>query len=443
MYSIATKIYPVLISLGIFMSGVSAQNSFSSLAELMNFAEKRSVILQSNYLKVQQAKQAKIAAILGIPDVSANVNGSFMENTKLPVTILPSSAFGGQEGEVKEISMGSPYQTSSQQNIDVKLINAEGWKNLKLAKLNMAVSETDVLLNKKALEESIAATYFNILQLQDQLKCADKNYLAADTIHSITLNKYNKGLVKQQEVNDSKVNVLNMAQSKNNIVLLIRQAYTTLKILADIPETESIFLSETLDKIDLLTMPSIQKNELSVLYSHQKEKYALHQLKKTNYSFFPTLSFFASNSYNAYNQSYTVFDGNFINSNYLGLRLNWNLPNAQMIANRSNAKFSYLLSQKATLQSEIKAGLDATQLSTSYAQSLSVQKTNTEIEQLQFDTYVKNKNIYQQGLLSLDRTILSFTNYINAQYSTIQSKANMALSIAKININNKYKKNEK
>src|SRR5262249_20686304 len=147
--------------------------------------------------------------------------------------------------------------------------------------------------------------------------------------------------------------------------------------------------------------------------SQTKERYAFHNYTRAKYSLLPSLIFFASNSHNSYNQDSKVFGGKFVNSNYIGLKLSWNLPNSNTITSRNDAKYNYLLSKKTTEQSRLNAELESEQLNTGYQKAFSMFNSCREIERLQLESYEKNKNIYLDGLQDLDKTINSFTRFVN------------------------------
>jgi outer membrane protein TolC len=415
-----------------------AQKKFNNVTDFLQYATQKSISLQTSQLKVQQAQQGKLAAILSIPDVSGGINTSYTHNNKLPVTILPAAIFGGKEGETSQVRMGLPYQTGISQSIDIKLVNLEGWQNLKLAKLNNTITGNDVLLNKKNLEENLATTYYNIVQLQEQKKSTERNILIADSLLQISVNKHKNGLIKQQDVNDAKVNVLTITESKKNIEFVLLQQYNMLKSLADISVEENIAITETAETNVIKQAIDVQNSNLAYNTQKAREQYALENIKKTNYGLLPSLNFFANNANNSYNQTNTLYGGNFIHSNYLGLRLNWNIPNSNQVAGKDNAKYNYLLTQKSTEQTLVKAKLETEQLETGYHKAFSTYTSHKNIELLYQDTYQKNKNIYIQGLQSLDRAIASFNNLVNAQYNTIQSKVAILAAQSKIDINNKY-----
>lgn len=419
------------------MSGYS-QINVSNIEEMFIYAQENSLTLKTNDIKIQQARLGKISAILSIPDIAGGVNGSFTHNTKLPVSILPASAFGGQSGENLEIATGTKYQTGFTQNIDIKLVNLEGLQNLKLAHINFQISQSDAELNKRSLLENIAKTYFNIIQLQEQSLSAQSNINAADTLLQISQKKYHAGIVRQQDVNDAKVNLISIQESKKQIDFLIIQQYYALKILCDIPESSEIQISEKLDKAISLDHVPTKTDKLSVHNYLLKEKYAHANWKKTKLSFLPTLSFVGSNNYNTYNQEYTLLGGNWINSNFLGLRLNWTIPNSSQIANTYNAKFNYLQAQKATEQAKIKASNEQSQLMVNIAKTQSQLHNFEEIAELENETYLKNENLYKSGILGLDRLISSFNNRVNAQYNVIKGKVELAQAITNIRLKSKF-----
>jgi outer membrane protein TolC len=415
-----------------------AQKSFNSLDALLAYSQEKSITLQSNQIRLEQAQKAKLAALLGTIDPLVNINGSFTNNTRLPVNIFPAEAFGGQAGTFREVQTGVQYNTATTQSLDLKLINPSGWENLKLAKINIQLTESNNQITLKTLQENIATSYFNIITLQEQLKSTQKNLAVADTLRQIAQNKYDLGLAKQQDVNDTKVNYLTTQENIKQIVFLINQHYITLKTLCDIPDDETIEITQDIDS-QTPVRPAIETASLQFNNSVLKEQYAWSSFNQTRKMSLPTLSFVASNSYQLFNTEFKMFNGNWINSNYIGLKLNFALPNATLIANRTQASYNYKLAKKATEQAKIKTDLETKQLANDFDKATSQNITNKDIYGLRVDTYEKNKNLYTQGLISLDQTLNSFNTMVNAEYSLISSKISILLAQAKIDIHNKIR----
>jgi outer membrane protein TolC len=422
-------------------STIQAQRVFTSVDSLLQYASLKSIALQSGNIKLGQAKKAKLAAVLSIPDVTGNASFSYTNNTKLPVNLFPAEVFGGQPGTFREVQSGVQYVTFGNENIDIKLFNPKGWENIKLYKLNMEGTVTDNKITLKSLQENIAATYFNIISLQEQLVSTNENVMAANTLLKITENKYNAGIIKQQDVNDAKVNSITTKESASQLQYLIQQQYLALKILCDIPENDSIEIIHKLPEAVSYQKPFIETNPVVFTGSLLKEKIAYANYKQQKFAMYPTISFFQSYTTQQFNTSSKFLDNNvnWIPSSYIGLRLNIPIPSSNTITQVSKAKYDYLLAQKNTEQQKIKTGLQTKQLSVDYDKALSQAKTNSEIFMLRKETYEKNLNLYNEGLTGLEQTLNSFNTMVSSNYNLIASQVAVIAAKTKIDINNNIK----
>lgn len=424
----------------LFFTAVSceAQLVFTSFDSLMSYAKNKSISLQSGTIKLTQAKKAKLAAIISIPEVSGGLSGSYTHNTQLPVNLFPAEVFGGQPGTFREVQTGIPYTTNFNENIDVKLVNLKGWENLKLSKLNIESSISDNKITLKTLEENAAAVYYNILNLQEQLVSTYKNLEAADTLLRITENKYKAGLIKQQDVNDAKVNQLTTKENIRQIEYLVKQQYLSLKILCDIPEEETLLINEKVTAFSEIKIPAIEAHHILFKNSLLKEQAALSNYKVQKKSLYPVFSFFQSYTNQQFNTNSKLFDSrvNWIPSSYIGLRLSVPIPGSNSISQVSKARYDYLLAQKNTEQQKIKASLETKQLQVDYEKALSQAKANREIYLLRKETYEKNVNLYREGLISLEQTLNSFNAMVSSNYNLISSGVTVRSAKTKIDINN-------
>jgi outer membrane protein len=433
------KIFFVILLIISHLANTQAQQKFESLEALLAYADTKSISIKANDIRLLQAKKTLIASKLSIADPMANVSANFTDNTRLPVNILPAEILGGKPGEFREVQFGVQYNTNSTQNIDIKLLNLEGWKNFKLAEINIQISESVNKLNRKNLHDNIASAYFNIVQLNTQLESTKQNLSVADSLLALAQHKYKQGTVKQQDVNDSRVNYLTVNENIRQIEFLIKQNYITLKILSDIPESENIEISEKINAISDSQKPMVQLNNLLVENNRLKELSAFTTIQKTKKAFAPTISLVFNNAFNLYNNDFSVLGGKWIMSNYVGLRLNLLLPNANTLTNKFKAQFDYDLARKNSEQAQIKAELTTKQLENDWEKAISQSKNYAEIVELQKETYSKNQNLYNEGLISIDRVLNSFNAMINANYSLNSSKVSILLAQAKIDINNKIR----
>jgi outer membrane protein TolC len=418
-----------------------SQQVFSSVDSLIRYACTKSIAMESGNIKLDQAKKAKLAAALSIPDISGNGSFSYTNNNKLPVNLFPAEIFGGQPGNFREVQSGVQYVTYGNENIDIKLVNLKGWENIRLYKLNIESTVTDNKITIKSLHENIAGIYFNIMSLQEQLISSSQNIQSANTLLTITEKKYSAGVSKQQDVNDAKVNFITTKENLSQLEYLIQQQYLALKILCDIPEQEQIDIVQKFEKQDIHIKPTIETNPIAYTGSLLKEKIALSTYKQQKFSMYPTVSFFQSATSQQFNTRGKFLNNNvsWIPSNYFGLRLNVPIPSSNTISQVSKARFDYLLAKKNTEQQKIKGELETKQLDVDYNKAVSQAKTNKEIYLLRKDTYEKNLNLYNEGIIGLEQTLNSFNGMVNSNYNLIASQVAVLGLKSKIDINNNVK----
>ena len=417
-----------------------AQHSFNSLDALFNYANQKSTVLRSDSLKLDQAKKAKLAALLAIPDLNANVGLNVTDNTKLPVSVFPAEAFGGAPGTYREVQTGIQYTNNFNQYAEVKLINASGWQNYKLARINIATTNIDNKISKKILYENITNCYYNIITLQAQQSSTTENIKVSDTILQIVTNKHDAGIARQQDVNDAQASYINATESLRQIQSVIASQYLTLKILCDLPESEDIFISE-LPGSGKGAEPILSINELNYISSYNKQQYAMASYKQSKRTLLPSLNAFASNNNQQFSDNFSLLDQhvNWINSNYIGLKLSWQIPTANTIAQISKAKYDYLLSVENTEHQRLKANLDFEQLKIEYSKSVSQSNSNKLVAMLREDTYRRNLENSREGIISLDKLLLSYNEMVNSSYTSISASVSVLLNESKIKIYNKIK----
>ena len=420
--------------------GQSTESSiltFTSLEEIIDYAIDKNVDLENNQIRIDQAKKDRLSALLGTIDVTGNLlSAQITNNTNLGVNLFPGEIFGGDPGTFREVEMGVQHNTNLTNFLDIKLYNPNGYNNLKLADINIEMADINNQVTIHNYQESLVASYFNIINLQKQIENTRQSLATSDSLLTIVKNKYDEGLIKQQDVNDTEVNHLKLQESENQLEYLLEQYYLSLKILMDLDEETQIRIDEDKKEEAPMVMSSIMLNELSIQQSMLQEKYAMQNLKSSKQAFLPTVSLQLSNSWNLYNTEFTPFSGNWINSNYIGLRLNVPVPNSRQLSNRINAEYELEIAANNTIKERNKAALEVESLRSEYAQALSQIETNKKVLALQRDTYAKNQNLYAEGIVSLDITIQSLNAVLAAEYDLTNSEVNQALIQEKININN-------
>lgn len=437
-----TSIQKFLLSsfLGFFSIKAVSQKIFESFDSFANYAVGKSISLQGEVIKLEQAKKARIAALLSIPDLTGNISGVYTHNNILPVSLFPSEIFGGQSGTYTEVQTGIPYNTNIYESMDIKLLNMKGWENLKLAKLNIESNLSDKKIAVKSLLESIVGVYFNIINLQEQYASNRKNEESASILVSITKEKFKAGLINQQDVNDAEVNFLTTVENTKQIEYLARQQYLSLKLLCDIPEREDIFIRHKDIEGEDSLISIIDQNEILVSNYVLKEKTAFSNYKVQKRGLFPTISLFQYYGTQQFNTQRKVFDRkvDWVPNSYIGLRLQIPIPGANNISQVSKARYDYYLARNETRQQRIKSILETVQIRVDYEKALSQMNSNLKVHFLRKNSYEKNLSLFQEGLIGLEQTLRSFNDMVTSHYNLISSKATLKLSLQIIQIHNSF-----
>jgi outer membrane protein TolC len=191
-----------------------------------------------------------------------------------------------------------------------------------------------------------------------------------------------------------------------------------------------------IDKPESSAQPVL--NGLSLSQAGLKEKYALANYRQIKATMLPTISAFGSNTDQQFNSKFSLFDNNtrWINSNYIGIKALWQIPNASTISQAAKAKYDYKLAQQNTNHSRLQATLDFEQLQIEAAKTKASAANQQQIYTLRADTYRKNLESYKVGILSLDILLNSYTAMVNSRYNHVSAVVNHQLTNSKIRINN-------
>lgn len=408
-----------------------------TLDDLISYSYQTSLTIENNTIASSKAKKAKLAAVLGTIDIQGSLlSAQFTDNTTLGVNLFPSEIFGGEPGTFQEVQTGVRYNTNLTNYVDIKVVNAAGWSNLKLAKINIDQVACNNLISLKGLQENIASNYYNIRTVQGQIESTKTNLAIADTLFQISNSKFNEGLINLQDLNDSEVNLLTTEENLNQLTFLLEQYIISLKILCDIPASTTVSLSPFENVSQNNEIPQVSINYLEQKSAELNTLYAEKNLASTRSKFMPTLSLQLSNSNNLYNQSFEPLTGDWINSNYIGVKLNVPIPSSQNISQHWNAKYDLEISQNDFKRAREKVQLNQLQLVSEYQTALSKSSSDTKILALRKESYSRNQDLFEEGIVGLDVVLNSYNALVNAGYNSVSSNVSLELSVSKIKINN-------
>lgn len=426
--------------LGIYFS-IFAQNTikFSSPDDALLYATQNSITLKTGNAQIALTKVQTYYTKINRFNPKANVGYSLTDNFQLPVNFLPAEVFGGVPGTFKEAKLGQQYIQNLNITPQIDLINHAAWAKLQSAKTNEQLSEISNVFVRKTLSESVVAVYFSIVSNQQQLDLLVKTRQNADSILKIVENKFIQGIIRGQDVNNAKVSILMIQDKIQQVQNSIEQQYNLLKSLCDMP-TETSLLVEHESISPKQENGVVLSNTLKTQQAELQIKYAQNELNVSQLGYYPTLSLIGGWALQE-NSNNHFFDGNarWIPISYLGLKLNYGIPDASKIAQNRVVKTNLIVAQFNAQKQKNQQEFEQKQLALEYQKAIDNEKVTKEILKLRSDTYQKNLNLYEQNIYPTENLILSFTDELNAILAQTVAKVNVEFQNAKININNTIK----
>jgi outer membrane protein TolC len=419
----------------IFAAKAQQTIRFGNPNEVLTFAMQHSIALKSGNAQMALAKYQTYYAKINRYNPRANVGYAITDNLQLPVNFLPAEVFGGPAGTFREARFGQQYIQNLSITPQVDLINHAAWAKLESVKTSEVLSEINQKLIRKTLSESVVAVYFNIVSLQEQIKILNQTLQNADSVMQIVQQKHNQGIIRNQDVNNATVNKLMIQDRIQQLQNGIEQQYNLLKSLCDIPSSTEILIenqhSNSAENVAVLT------NSLKSQQSELQVNYAQNELKVNQLSYYPTLSFIGNWALQE-NSNNHFFDGKarWISQSYVGLRLNFGIPDANKYAQTKLAKTNLQIAELTAQKQEIQQSFEQKQLQLEWEKAQAGEHISTKILDLKNDTYQKNFNLFKQDIYPTENLLLSFNDVLNATLSQQVAKVQTAFQREKININN-------
>ncbi len=431
-----------ILVLCIFTAAISnAQNAltFGSVDSLLIYAEQKSYVIKTGDQQSLLAKWTKISSYFNTINIKSPISATWTDNLQLPVSYLPAEAFGGPAGTFKAVTMGQQYITNYAITPQIDIINPSAWARIKSAELNKQLIKVNNQVAKKNLFESIAATYYNILSLQFQVNLIQQHVKAGDSLQTIGENKFSQGIIREQDLNNIKVNQLNIEDKLNQVKAQLEQNINSLKILCDLKSETNIQFTETIENASVESDQKAASSMLLIKQAQLQSHYLKSEMNANRWlTFSPTLSLIFNQAWQQNsNVGFTDSKANKFTSQYIGLRLSVPFPlDPGRLAQNYTAKINYNMSAITALHSDLQNGMINQNLDIDQQRSLSTYNTTKQISELKSANYTKSMNQYKEGILSTDLLLNSFSDKVNADIALAGAKASLKFTQAKIKLNN-------
>jgi len=423
------RMLPILLAAAIQVNAQQDTSKNWSLQECLNLALQKNQTLQVARLDEENGLyKTREVRSQAMPQV--NVTGSFTDNVKKQVLVLPGE-FVGQPGKVVTAEMGTTYNGAANAQLTQQLFNQQVFTGLKAAKsseayyaLSTRKTEEDVIFN-------VTQLYYNLQVTQQKKKVVSANIDKLDKLVASTTDQYKVGLAKKIDLDRIRVSLTNALSEQtsldNNIDILTKQLKYTIGVDVD--------MSMHLPEMDLKAVEATSGNAVSLMSSFDltnrtefkilEQQAILLDLQKKAYQaeYYPSLSFVANYAYNGVSNKFDFFktqnNGStalWYDNAYLGLNLRVPIFNGlatKARVDQAKTQIKQLQQQKEMTEIGLKTAYQVAGVQ--LRNSLTVINTQRENMKLADDVYNSTQNNYSQGLATLTDVLNAATGMVEAQ----------------------------
>ncbi|WP_297098957.1 TolC family protein [uncultured Draconibacterium sp.] len=304
---------------GLIILSFSAKGQTWSLQQCIDTAlvNNKNLQISRNNIELSTERQGEAKANL-LPKI--NLSADYKYFFDLPYQLMPQSAFGGNEGQFKEMQMGVPHNISTSIQLTLPLYNPQIYGGIKSTQIAVELNELQYEKSEEEILFEISNIYYNAQILLHQQHLIEGNLANTQKLRKNLDLLYTQQMIKRSDV--TKV-VLQEEQLETQLELVnsnYKQVLNALKFLVGISFQDDMLIEREI-KFDVpaaYTHLSIVDLELALT---QKEllKSELQTLKNSR---LPTVSLFGSYGQNGfgYNEEPNEFL-EFFPSSFAGLQL--------------------------------------------------------------------------------------------------------------------------
>ncbi|MEY3050756.1 MAG: hypothetical protein RLY31_541 [Bacteroidota bacterium] len=396
----------------------------------LQYAAEHHAQVRKGAVDIQIAEQLiRESLSTGLPQV--NANASIANNLSIRTSFVPAEFFGGQPGEFAQVQFGTNWNASSGIQLDQLAFSKTWFLGLRASR---ELTRFYALLHERQLETvlyEVAKLYYQIQYSRNQRALITANLSQLKGMVTLMERQVSAGFAKQLDLDRLQVQFANLEMELTNLDLQLEQAEQALKFSMQMPLDTEITLTDTLGPEplpfveQLVSQPGWSASTQLRILQKQQQLNELDELRwKANY--FPTLSFFASYTYEwqANNLSEFTSGRNWTDFSQVGLRLQVPLfdgmyKDSKLQAARLNARKTDLDYSLAALGAELQHQSAITAIRRSRNSRLSAEKNRGLAERV----YRVAQSRYVEGLASV-------TELLDAENSLRQAQANQLSVLA-------------
>lgn len=417
----------IAVCAGILTGNVVIAQGKLTLQQALKYALEHKAEAQKARLDMENA-QYRIDEVRGSAMPQVTGNGNLTYNAMLQKVALPGELLGAP-GKTLMVAMGQPWQSTATLNVNQQIFNQTVFTGLKAAKTTREFYQVNSTLTDEQLIEKVANAYYQVFQLQEQLKTIQTNLDNTAKTQKVIAGLVDAGLAKKIDLDRIEVAVNNLAAAKQQMLNSLQLSENALKFAIGMEMNQELQLPEESFEINAAILdeqPDVSKRTELKLLNVQNDLLTLNK-KATVAGFYPTLSFTGNLGYLGMGRYMPIFN-NSSNVNWSGfsaLGLNLSIPIFN--GGTTRAKVNQAEIEIRKLQTDIEDTRLALELASDNAKSqiknsLLTVNTNKRNVGLAKDVLDNTQNNYKNGLASL-------TDLLDAERAYADAQNNLTISL--------------
>ncbi|MDX2443957.1 MAG: TolC family protein [Bacteroidales bacterium] len=286
-----------------------------SLKEAQDFALENNLNIKNAQLNVEQAQKVIWEnTALGLPQVTSSFN--YNNNLNLMTTLLPGEIIG-QPGEKVEVQFGTQHNAIGTIAANQLIFSGPYIVGLQAAKIYRESQEQSLQKTEIDTKELIAQNYYLALLAEETYIIIDSNVLNLQKTLFETQKMYEMGFVEETDVDQIRVSLISLENSKRTALSQIEVSYKLLKYQMGIDLNIEIQLKEKLEDIiveinlaQTLEDPFNVLNHIDFQLSETREYLAQLNMKRQKAEYLPSLSAVYNNNWSAMRDEFNFFNPN-------------------------------------------------------------------------------------------------------------------------------------
>lgn len=404
-----------------------------SLREAREFATRHNYDARKSQLEISAAqKRMRETLAAGLPQLNSSFG--YINNLELATVLIPNF-FEGKPEEKIPVQFGTQHNASLGLQVQQLVFNGSYFVGLQASKIYSRLAEEGFERTRLDVVETVSQTYYLILVSEESQRIIQGNLDNLEkTLYEIR-ERYKEGFLEETDADVVQISVTALKNSLQNLQKQTETAYQLLKFQMGIDLDEEIVLSENLEGIvtakDITQALSDEfslENNIDYKLTLTQEKLAEMNLKNEKAKYWPTVAAFYSLSFNAFRDSFNIFDLSKDWYRTQAVGINVNIPLFKSGAQKARVQQASLaLEQARTTARQASEGLvlEEAQARNTLASAFENYRNIKDNMELSKKVYDKTLIKYEEGLASSTDLTQANDRFLATQGSYIQAMAEL------------------